>query len=114
MHAAPADFTFGGEPLAVSLGSGAAQHGVEVNERLGVRAFPDNARPHRVVKGRGLMFRGAHSGCPFQRFLRNGSASGLPGPKCFRITSGSVLLGFSMRTPSFAAAAVTNSSSSVS
>ena len=36
-----------------------------------------------------------------------------PGPKCFRITSGSVSLVFSTRTPVCAAVAVTNSSSSV-
>src|SRR6185437_8092649 len=40
-------------------------------------------------------------------FLRRGSASGFPGPKCLRMTSGSLSLGFSMRTPAFAASAVT-------
>ena len=44
---------------------------------------------------------------------RSGSASGLPGPKCLRTTSGSVSLRFSMRTPARAAISVTNSSSSV-
>ena len=41
------------------------------------------------------------------------SASGLPGPKCLRMTSGSVSLLFSTRTPACAASWVTKSSSSV-
>src|SRR5215207_5543910 len=40
-------------------------------------------------------------------------ASGFPGPKCFKITSGSESLRFSMLTPSRAASDETNSSSSV-
>ena len=81
------------------------EHRVEVDRRLGPRAsLADEAGPHRVMK----------SGICVHRFLfRNGSASGLPGPKCFRRTSGSVSLAFSMRTPACAATAVTKSSSSV-
>ena len=48
-----------------------------------------------------------------RRVARSGSASGLPGPKCFRMTSGSVSLVFSTRTPACAASKVTKSSSSV-
>src|SRR5580658_1155699 len=41
------------------------------------------------------------------------SASGLPGPKCLRITSGSVSLRLVIATPRRAASAVTNNSSLV-
>ena len=35
------------------------------------------------------------------RSARNGSLSGLPGPKCFRMTSGSLALGFSIANAGF-------------
>src|SRR5262249_2328879 len=81
---------------------GEIQHFLEFDGRLRIRALADQARPHGVVDRRMFV---VHD------FFRNGSASGLPGPKCFRITNGSVSLVFSIRTPSLAAAAVTNNSS---
>ena len=36
---------------------GEAQHGVEIDRRLGAGAFADDARPHRVVKGGRLVLR---------------------------------------------------------
>ena len=88
---------------------GEVEHGVEIDRRLGVGPFADQSRPHRVVDGRPFVLRRVHgtSGASRHRAVathrarssRNGSASGLPGPKCFKITSGSVALRFSMRTP---------------
>src|SRR5205823_5013128 len=92
------------EPYAVDVGLGCQiEHRVQIDRRLGARPFSDEPRPHRVMQSRVFM----------RHFLRSASASGLPGPKCLRMTSGSVSLRFSIRTPASAAVAVTNSSSSV-
>ncbi len=88
------------------------QHGFQVDERFRVWSLAYEPRPHRVVDCRVLvLICCAHD--PSAYFRHSGCASGLPGPKCFSRTSGSDALGFSMRTPSLATSAVTNTSSSV-
>ena len=102
---------------------GQVEHRVEVDRRLCARAaLADEARPHRVVESGFLVHlfacscRYAGSGMrdpsgfairshsayrvpdPHLRSFARG-ASGLPGPKCFNITSGSDSLRFSMRMP---------------
>ena len=80
------------ELCSVHLGRcGEVEHGIEIDRRLGVGTFADDARPHRVVE-RGVLVCGrcAIAITSFLTSFRRGSASGLPGPKCFRITSGSV------------------------
>ena len=64
-------------------------------------AFADQARPHRVVES--WVFMCVHRRLSAIVTVSSVSASGLPGPKCFSITSGSVSLRFSMRTPACAA-----------
>src|ERR1700677_4103871 len=92
------------------------QHGFKVDEWFRVRSLAYQAWPHGVVNCRVFVLTGyAHGSLAYflSYFLISGFASGLPGPKCLSITSGSDALGFSMRTPAFATSAVTNTSSSV-
>src|SRR5579871_1380350 len=91
---------------SIHLGRGCQiEHGFEFDGWLGIRAFAHQSWPHRVVDCR--VFVDAHD------FFRSGSASGLPGPKCFKMTNGSLVLWFCTSTPACAVEAVTNSSSSV-
>src|SRR5262249_37881280 len=102
------------------------EHRFQIDEGLRSRtSFTNKTRPHRIVDFRILEFsahvlmaspyrariRSAHDLLPF--FFTNGSASGLPGPKCFNNTKGSVSLRFWMRTPCLAASELTNNSSCV-
>src|SRR4029079_16614177 len=65
------------------------EHRVEIDRRLGAGpALADQSGPHGVVE---CWLRVSH--------LHLRGASGLPGPKCFRITKGSESLRFSTRTP---------------
>src|SRR6185436_17996321 len=89
------------------------QHRLQVDRGLGTwTALANKARPHCIVERRSPVLRHISHGSPPERqclrSFRNGSLSGLPGPKCFRMTSGSLALTFSMRTPAFAASADTN------
>ncbi len=74
------------EVRSVYLGRGGeVEHGVEIDGRLGIRTLAHQSGPHRIVESGKIVQR--HYG-----FFRSGSASGLPGPKCFKITNGSVAL----------------------
>ncbi len=70
------------------------EHGVEIDRRLRIRTFADEAGPHGVVQ---------FQECCSSAICSRDSASGLPGPKCFRITSGSESLAFRISTPCAAA-----------
>ena len=84
------------ELYAVHLGGGSqVEHRVEIDRRLESGPLP--TRPGHIALCRaGYCVRTA-----VRYHFRNGSASGFPGPKCFRITSGSVALRFSI-TDAFA------------
>ena len=103
---------------AVDLGRGGeVEHRVEIDRRLGVRRPCRRGRAtwrcevsgylcmvlrYRLLSCQLIGLRSDRSSLllilqPFIAFVA--LASGLPGPKCFRMTSGSVALRFSMRTP---------------
>ena len=74
------------------------KHRVELDRRLGAGALAHEPWPHGVVE-RGMFGRADCArhfcislGPHFLGRFRNDSASGLPGPKCFNMTSGSVAL----------------------
>ena len=82
-----------------SRGRRQVEHRVEIDRRLRVGPLADEPRPHRVVQCGFRVCSHKNILCVSAPLRQEIGLSGFPGPKCFRMTSGSVSLRFSIRTP---------------